>query len=108
MPLFPAISHRSSAGWLQVLRTPPLRSGRKRCGRLLRRTGLYQKAAIGAARKRWRRQCAKKRGRNAAASKATFGQIFLDHHSVQRSPLQYPRPSCSRNVMPGPGRHSSS
>lgn len=60
MPLFPAISHRSSAGWLQVLRTPPLRSGRKRCSRLLRRTGLYQKAAIGEAGKRWRRQCAKK------------------------------------------------
>ena len=46
--LLPAIWHRSSADWLQVRSTPPLRCGRRRCTRLLRRFGLRHKAAIGA------------------------------------------------------------
>jgi hypothetical protein len=52
-----AKSHRSSAHGCKCLSTPPLRCGRKRCSRLLRRTGLHQKAAIGAVGKGWRTQC---------------------------------------------------
>jgi len=47
--LLVAMSHGSSASWRQVLRTPPLRSARRRCTRLLQSTVLRQKAAIGAA-----------------------------------------------------------
>ena len=45
------------------------------------------------------RKAAKWKGRQAGGGLSRQGGYY---HSVQRSPLQYPRPSYSRNVMPGP------
>lgn len=48
-PFFPTILAPRVGSWPQARRARPPRSRRQRCGRLLRRESLRQKAAIGAA-----------------------------------------------------------